>query len=401
MAKPKQKTPEVVTVRSLGPIKEATVELGDLTLLVGPQGVGKSLFLQAFKLAKDINAIKSDLAAYSIVEYSPKEFADIYFGLGYKSAISPDASISIAGAGSARVHNTLAELAKKRSDSRSEHNVFYIPAQRVFVLKNGVVRPFSDYEVTDPFVLKLFSQNLHQTLSREGVLFPKEGIFPESIRSRIASSIYGSLSLAVQRINYQQQLVLTNPAGKMALSFMSWSAGQREFAPLLLSLIHLLPSGRIPKRECEYIIIEEPEMGLHPQAIEAFFLLVLVLLDRGYKVIISTHAYSLLEIVWTVQKIKELQGNGQHLMRVFGFKDSREGSGITWKACLGKQIRKQIRVFFFHRVESTQEVYARDISTLDLGEAAAEGREWGFVLSFSERANAIIAELAHEKEVHE
>lgn len=394
MARPKLKTTEVVSVRSLGPIKEATVELGDLTLLVGPQGVGKSLFLQAFKLAKDINAIKSDLTAYSIVEYSPEEFADIYFGLGYKEALSPEAHIEVTS-DKGTVGVTLGALAEKRSNSRSSHSVFYIPAQRVFVLRNGVVRPFSDYEATDPFVLKLFSQTLHQNLSREGVLFPKEGIFPESIRSRIAGSIYGSLSLAVQRINYQQQLVLTDPDGKMALSFMSWSAGQREFAPLLLSVIHLLPSGGTSKREYDYIIIEEPEMGLHPEAIEAFFLLVLALLDRGYKIIISTHSYTLLEIVWTLQTLKKLEGKGEHLKKIFNFKSSAQPA-IKWEECL----QKEMRVFFFSKYKdgAMHKVHARNISTLDLGEEADEVRQWGFILSFSERANPIIAELANAME---
>ena len=37
-------------VKSLGPIKEADVTFGDLTLLVGPQASGKSIFIQMLKL---------------------------------------------------------------------------------------------------------------------------------------------------------------------------------------------------------------------------------------------------------------------------------------------------------------------------------------------------------------
>jgi hypothetical protein len=36
-------------IENFGPIVEAEVEFGDLTVFVGPQATGKSLFLQVFK----------------------------------------------------------------------------------------------------------------------------------------------------------------------------------------------------------------------------------------------------------------------------------------------------------------------------------------------------------------
>lgn len=65
---------------------------------------------------------------------------------------------------------------------------------------------------------------------------------------------------------------------------MTWTAGQREFTPLLLGLYHLLPPrNRIKQPDIEWVVIEEPEMGLHPQAITVVMLLVLDLLWRGYR----------------------------------------------------------------------------------------------------------------------
>jgi predicted ATPase len=42
-----------LNVGNFGPIKSADVEFGDLTVLVGPQATGKSIFLQLLKLLVD------------------------------------------------------------------------------------------------------------------------------------------------------------------------------------------------------------------------------------------------------------------------------------------------------------------------------------------------------------
>ena len=55
-----------------------------------------------------------------------------------------------------------------------------------------------------------------------------------------------------------------------SLPFLTWSAGQREFIPLLLGLYRLMPAGAVGRRGAlEWVIIEVPEMGLHPRAIAA------------------------------------------------------------------------------------------------------------------------------------
>ncbi len=70
---------------------------------------------------------------------------------------------------------------------------------------------------------------------------------------------------------------------------MTWTAGQREFTPLTLGLYHLLPSVKLRKREeTDWVVLEEPEMGLHPQAVTVVMLLVLELLWRGYRVVWSS-----------------------------------------------------------------------------------------------------------------
>ena len=47
--------PSVLRIENLGPIRQAEVAFGDLTVIVGPQATGKSIFLQTLKLVLDSN----------------------------------------------------------------------------------------------------------------------------------------------------------------------------------------------------------------------------------------------------------------------------------------------------------------------------------------------------------
>ena len=56
-----------IVIKNFGPIGEANIEFGDLTVLIGAQASGKSLFLQMFKLVKDRAAILKSLDNYGFV----------------------------------------------------------------------------------------------------------------------------------------------------------------------------------------------------------------------------------------------------------------------------------------------------------------------------------------------
>src|SRR5262249_51229479 len=102
------------------------------------------------------------------------------------------------------------------------------------------------------------------------------------------------------------------------LPYMVWSAGQREFIPLLLGLYWLLPPTKTPRRwPLEWVVIEELEMGLHPQAISTVLLLVLELLSRNYRVCLSTHSPQVLEMVWALKRIRERKGGTKDVLDLF------------------------------------------------------------------------------------
>ncbi|HND96736.1 MAG TPA: ATP-binding protein, partial [Chitinophagaceae bacterium] len=70
-------------LKSFGPIEEANVTFGDLTLLVGPQASGKSIFIQLLKLIIDKKHIRKTLEQYNFIwSKDPNEILDRYFGEG-------------------------------------------------------------------------------------------------------------------------------------------------------------------------------------------------------------------------------------------------------------------------------------------------------------------------------
>jgi hypothetical protein len=163
--------------------------------------------------------------------------------------------------------------------------------------------------------------------------------------------------------DFIKRLALQVPGNPQPLSFLSWSAGQREFTPMLMGLYWLcsLASTRRAESVCahavEWVVSEEPEMGLHPKGIEVVLLLVLDLLRRGYRVVLSTHSPVVLELVWALQEFKKLNASESSVRRVFGLP-----SVPVAKELASTALAKDLRVYFFDRQGSVS-----DISALDPG----------------------------------
>lgn len=61
-------------ISHFGPIDDVDVEIGDLTLLVGPQASGKSLFLQFLNLLLDHVSVIETLRSYGFTVSNEEEF---------------------------------------------------------------------------------------------------------------------------------------------------------------------------------------------------------------------------------------------------------------------------------------------------------------------------------------
>lgn len=278
---------------------------------------------------------------------------------------------------------------------RKKHagEVFFIPAHRALLLAEGWPAPFQKLNADTPVVARLFSQNLYQRFSgrRAEALFPVDRILKSQYRKLIDDAVFhgAKVELEKEALRYRLRLVFDD---KVKLPFMTWTAGQREFTPLLLGLYHVLPPRKQKKREeVNWVVIEEPEMGLHPQAIVVLMLLVLDLLWRGYRVVISTHSPLILDIVWATKRISENKGDWKLLSRAFGVTNSKELQDVMQHA-----IGCNYRVYFLE-LDKTRRVNTRDISSLDPSAEDQAEADWGGLTGFSSRFGDAVRSSVNEK----
>lgn len=382
---------DVLKLSNVGPIKEANVEFGDLTVLVGPQATGKSVFLQFLKLMVDPLPVFSTFKKYGL-DWDRKwqEFFNLYLGEGMSRVWNGSSHLSWQGK-----PIDIVDFVRPRRGKAAE-KCFFIPAQRVLALsRDGWLRPFADYKPGDPYTVRDFSEKLRVSmesgLGRATEIFPQAGRLTDEIRRQLKRAVFSGFSLRVDKQGPQKRLVLAAPdqgSGPGNLPFMVWSAGQREFVPLLLGLYWVMPSQQTKMRGgIKWVVIEELEMGLHPKAISVVLLIVLDLLWRGYRVCLSTHSPHVLDLVWALRVFRERHAPPKHVLQLFG---ARATPGMLKVGSAALQ--KQPRVYYFDPDDGT----ARDISNLDPGSNLAEEAGWGGLTDFSGRVADEVARVVAE-----
>ncbi|MCX6996585.1 MAG: AAA family ATPase [Kiritimatiellaeota bacterium] len=370
-------------IRNLGQIRESDLTLGDLTVLVGPQATGKSIALQLLKLMLDAGQVQAELVRYGL-DWSGKlpEFLDVYFGEGMRSIWrSQETSVEWDG----QTVDLPRLAARKQRDK--EESLFYIPAQRVLALRDGWPRPFTDYAPGDPFAVREFSEKLRMLMEQEfganGDLFPQERRLKREFRELLQRHVFSDFHLKVDKSRLQKRLVLGTGQDAGILPYMVWSAGQREFVPLLLGLYWLMPPTKVSTRGyIKWVVLEELEMGLHPRAMAVVLLLVFELVTRGYRVCLSTHSPQVLDAVWALKHLRENGASADALLGIFGAPISQPMQRMA-----ASMMEKTVKVHYFNRESGI----TSDISNLDPSAEGAGESGWGGLAEFSGRANEAVA----------
>jgi hypothetical protein len=214
------------------------------------------------------------------------------------------------------------------------------------------------------------------------------------VREKISEAIFHGARLREDTTGIQRQLRLSYSEG-IELSYMTWTTGQREFIPLLLGLYYLLPAGAAKKRAgTDWVVVEEPEMGLHPMAIMAFMLLVLDLLARGYRVILSTHSPLVLDVVWGINEIRANDPRWQPVLDLFDIKGVTKASARGEVEMAEAALKKDFRVYLLDF--TGQHVSGSDISSLDPASDDPKIAGWGGLTAFSGRIGKVVSEVVAE-----
>jgi hypothetical protein len=376
----------MLMVRNFAQLEEIVLPLADLVVMVGPQATGKSLVLELLKLAIDRNRIVRVLKQHGFKWERPEEFAALYFGGGFENSWTDETQVRYGNEAL-----TLSEIAGARA-YKGEDAVFYIPAHRTLAIADGWPRPFSQYQVETPYVARRFSEELltsvNQGLVGKGKIFPHDRRLKDAFRKLIDEAVFHGATLKLDVSGMRKQFVLEYQR-EATLPFMAWTAGQREFTPLLLGLYHLLPAGGSPKRrDVQWAILEEPEMGLHPKAIVAVMAVVLDLLARGYKVALSTHSPTVLEVIWGMSRLQGVSDGPARLCRMMGLPE-RERSVLQTAAAALKRTYSVVHV----QHGPHGRVVSKDISQLNPGAADEREWDWGGLIGFSARVNEVVASV--------
>ena len=374
-------------LENVGQIKHAEVEFGDLTVLVGPQATGKSVFLEFLKLLVDTGPILADLKRYGLDwNRDIGQFLDIYLGEGMRGVWRKRQSrISFNGK-----DVDLARLVGRQKRNKGE-SMFFIPAQRVLTLGKGWPRPFTDYGAEDPFTVRDFSEKLRllmvSGLERGESLFPHTRRLKAAMRKLLRETVFSKFGLEVDKHSVQKRLVLSSSETDYSLPFMVWSAGQREFVPLLLGFYWLLPPTKVARRgDLEWVVIEEPEAGLHPKAISAVLLLVLDLLARGYRVCLSTHSPHVLDVAWALKVFQQYDAAPRKLLELFDVSPRADLIRMAEEV-----LSKDVQVYYF----DPESGRTNDISNLDPGAEEAAESDWGGLVEFSGRVADVVATVVN------
>ncbi|MBQ8014021.1 MAG: ATP-binding protein [Treponema sp.] len=374
------------SIKNFGPIEDVSLKLGDLTILVGPQASGKSIALETMKLVVDRDSVIDTLERYNyIIGHDTNKILDMFYGEGMSCIWKTNTEILSDG-------KTFLRSSLPKNSSGTDEAFFYVPAQRILSISDGRAKNFMEFDNSSPYVLRTFSETLRlfmqHGLGRTDILFPMKTRLKSLLRQSFNDSIFHDAQVAMEDRYGQKKMVLRTDS--LSIPFMSWSAGQKEFMPLLLAFYCLSgpPSKVVKKEKYKYVVIEEPEMGLHPKAIISIILQILELIQTGgYKIIVSTHSPVFLEFAWAFNLLKESQRNQYAaLYEMFGIPESSPVSNM-----LNGLFRKQIQTYYFKRSDKNGKVMSYDISSLDVNNADSVVSEWGGLSAFSTKVSDVVS----------
>jgi energy-coupling factor transporter ATP-binding protein EcfA2 len=381
---------ESLKIKLFGPIKNADVHFGDLTLLVGPQASGKSIFLQLLKLIIDKYPIRKTVEQFGYIWKKEDDILNLYFGENMYKIWRANSEIFFDDKSFPR--NFL--LPKKgRGEGKAmndEERLFYVPAQRILSIADGRPKTFMEFDPTAPYVLRYFSETLRLLLqnSMGNSIFPVPHRLKDSLRNMFNNTIFHDGKIVVDDRMGQKKFRMQ--IGDMDVPFITWSAGQKEFMPLLLAFYRLCPPSKVKKDSYQYVVIEEPEMGLHPQAIKAVILQVIDLLSRDYKVIISTHSPVWLEFAWAFNYLKANPVKNA-LNELFDLRIIPQTKRLFENILKSKTIN----AFYFSREQDL--VVTKDITSLDANSDDIDIAEWGGISQFAGKAADIVSKYCMDE----
>jgi len=293
-------------------IKECDLELKDLNVLIGPNGAGKSNFIGFFKLIQQL--LEGNLQRYISRSGGPDAFlhhgrkrtgqlkAEVYFGNnGYKLVLEPTADNRMMFGsedfwwnvkGNWHVSSGHFETLVENERGRTRIYDYTVP-----VMQKWRVYHFHDtseaalvkqrHSIGDNEYLRPDAKNLAAFLFRLKAYHPES--YSQIVRTiRLVAPFFGDFRLRACLENPEQiELEWSELGEDEPFKAHVLSDGTLRF--ICLAAVFLQPEEFQP----ETILVDEPELGLHPYAIQVLASLIRST-SKTKQVIISTQSVTLL-----------------------------------------------------------------------------------------------------------
>ncbi|MCS7062541.1 MAG: hypothetical protein NZM04_00585 [Methylacidiphilales bacterium] len=345
-----------IKIKHFGPIKNADITLGPLTVFTGPQNSGKSLTLKFIKFMNDIHILHNlliNLQGHKNVEIDHDIFK-AFFGFPLKE--------NYLIYGDKRVTNKYLRSLLK---SDCEEKVVYIPSHRTICLdpvENEIIKIDKSLYNSDIFTynyVEFLKNKLVHCIppKKNSALLNIEGMH-RSMKNKIANNILDGFRLNLKRAGDEIKINLIDK-DNVPLSGFAWTIAQRQFVPILISIKDLLDqknvSGLNPDK---LIIIEEIEMGLHPKDIVTSMFLIFDLVARGYRVILASNSPTVMDCIFAVYRLSQYNAGDDLFCKLFDLYNKDESKRIFARL---RELSSNFRAYYFDKLSGM----VKDISSLD------------------------------------
>lgn len=294
-------------LKNIGTIKEANVKLDGLTVIAGENDTGKSTVgKMLFALIKSDNISQMQKAS----SQNSKHILATRLNLIFDGNISFDGEVTLKNNNQEDItkvrivdKNFIKTLETNREDRNRFFDATFVQSPVVFDLMdffNSVSKMKErkkydfglDFDVSYPYIM----WDLYDKLSKDNP-FPHAGRQKE-IDDLITSVISGKLSLDSSKFFYLKRIANTNSEIKIEME--NTATGIKSFG-----IIQVLNNNKFFTKK-NILILDEPEVHLHPIWQLKMAKLVVLLVEKGMTIIVNSHSPYMIEALKQFSDMNDL-----------------------------------------------------------------------------------------------
>lgn len=278
---------KIISIHNFKCLSDENLELKPLVILTGPNSSGKSSLIQAILLVFSMYQQKNQPAIREVVKPFA-QFDDFYNRYRNPSKVSIELSDGDRKYGMTCRKNSTPVISTKHKDTETgyEEQLFYLSANRIgpeeIVGMDTQIRSGHDGR----YALGFFEQHKNVTVAEEFVKNEVSRTFKAQIAWWLSYILDTDLEVITQKITSTSARMSFGSPAISEISPFNVGAGNSYLLKILIIILAAKPE--------DIVIIENPEIHLHPKAQSRLGHLLAFVASRGVQLIIETHCEHLI-----------------------------------------------------------------------------------------------------------